>query len=150
LAQCWKQNEGKSSAYCGTGITLVMINAIMIPFISLLQLKLLNTDEFEWGIVFIPLWIIDGVCLCTSFFLLLFTIGAREDARFSLSQVLTFLCVIPAIIVFKVLLAFSLDGLSISYFLLMTPLLISELLFLACGLNIRFVQQRHTIDSIQV
>jgi len=132
------ENEERKKKYLFAGVPLLVFDVVFFPFLLLLELKLGDTTgEISWSVVFIPLWITDGFFLCVSLFLLLFTIGARQDALFSLSQVITFLSLLPAAAVFKILLVLHLEGDELSMFVVMAPLLVVQLLLLSCGLNIR-------------
>jgi cytochrome bd-type quinol oxidase subunit 2 len=131
-------NPDRKKKYLFAGLPLLVFDAVFFPFLLLLELKLNDTtDEFSWSVVFIPLWITDGFFLCVALFLLLFTIGSRQDALFSLSQVITFISLLPVAAVFKILVVLHLDGDTLSMFIVMTPILVVELLLLSCGLNIR-------------
>jgi len=136
------ENQERKKKYLFAGVPLLVFGVVFFPFLLLLELKLGDSlgdasGEFSWSVVFIPLWITDGFFLCVSLFLLLFTIGSRQDALFSLSQVITFISLIPAAAVFKILVVLHLEGDPLSLFIVMTPLLVVELLLLSCGLNIR-------------
>jgi len=135
---CTSREEHRRKKYLLAGIPLLVFDAVVFPFIYLLETKLIHHQQFSWNIVFIPLWITDGILLCIAALLLLFTVGARQEATFTISQILTLIIVLPASIAFKVLLALYLDGSTLNLWIVSAPLFFMELMFFTCGLNIRF------------
>jgi len=135
-------DDSKRAKYLLAGIAMLGFDAICFPFLLLLEFKL-SGSSFGWVSVFIPLWVVDGFFLCSSFILLLFTIGSRDSAIFSLSQVLTFIFTFISVAIFKVLLALHLDLISpMSYYWIMTPVIVAELLIVSVSLNIRFTRKQ--------
>jgi Transmembrane Fragile-X-F protein len=116
-------------------LLLVYFLFIFLPFLALLWNKLAWDRDVSWHTVFIPLWVCDGIFVCVSGFLLLFTCGATEDALFSVSQIVFFLLMTPCGVAFKVLLAIYLDDgpdeMPDEYVLI--PILVLEALMCFCG-----------------
>jgi len=136
-------HEPRRRKYLLAGVPLIVFDAIFFPFILLTELKLRGEAGYAWGVVFIPLWITDAFFFCGAILLLVFTVGASEDAMFSLSQVITFLGIMPISALFKVLLVLWLDEILTTAFLaIFAPLLLVELLFFTCGVNINIREQR--------
>jgi len=133
------KHEKKAQKYLLAGLGMLFFDVVFFPFFLMMELKLSKQKNLEWSAVFIPLWVLDGFFLCAAFILLLFTVGSRESATFSLSQVITFLFVLPTSAVFKLLLVIYLDGdvNNISLYWIMAPLILMELLVFSCGLNFR-------------
>jgi len=148
VALCSTTDESKRQKYLLAGLAMLGFDAVFFPSVLMLALKLTEHKDYSWSVVFIPLWITDGVFLLTAFVLLLFTIGSRDSAVFSLSQVIIFLFVLPSAALFKALLVLSLDStITMSWFWTMTPLLVVELLVFSCGLNIRFSKKQSQLPS---
>jgi len=135
----FSKTEKRKSKYKTSGIPLLGGIVIFFPFVLLLSFKMeqLENLDYEWGYVFIPLFVTDGFFLCIAAFLLLFTIGSRDSALFTIEQIVYFLCVIPAAIVFEILLVIKLDGSFVPFWCVMIPLFLVEILLLVCGINMR-------------
>eukprot|EP01112_Ceratiomyxa_fruticulosa_P021152 TRINITY_DN7372_c0_g1_i1.p1 TRINITY_DN7372_c0_g1~~TRINITY_DN7372_c0_g1_i1.p1 ORF type:complete len:303 (-),score=29.96 TRINITY_DN7372_c0_g1_i1:113-1021(-) len=140
---CCSKRESVKRRYALSGTPLFIFSLVFLPFILMASFRV-STDRFDdmyvsWGVVMIPLFILDVLCLCMGFFLLLFSVGGQKDAIFTLPQLVIMQGIVPCSITFKVLLLLKLDGkLSITLFNTFIPLLIMEALFIACGLAISF------------
>jgi hypothetical protein len=122
VALCFSGTEQRKSKYLTAGmdrsedvnpfigLPLIFGLIFFFPFTLLLSLRLEGEDDMEWAYIFIPLFVADGFFICISAFLLLFTVGSRDSALFTIGQITSFLCGLPTAIVFKVLLVLSLDG----------------------------------------
>jgi len=149
IALCVTADEVKKRNYLLAGVSMLGFDAIFFPFFLLVQLKLTYFVTAEWSIIFIPLWVTDGFFLLLGFVLLLFTLGARDSAIFSLSQLIAFIFVIPVAALFKVLLILVMDGtLRIAYFMIMIPLVGVELLVMSCGINIRLTKRLESVETV--
>jgi len=149
IALCVTADEVKKRNYLLAGVSMLGFDAIFFPFFLLVQLKLTYFVTAEWSIIFIPLWVTDGFFLLLGFVLLLFTLGARDSAIFSLSQLIAFIFVIPVAALFKVLLILVMDGtLRIAYFMIMLPLVGVELLVMSCGINIRLTKRLESVETV--
>jgi len=150
---CWDdKNEKRRKKYLLAGLPLLIMVLVMFPFIFLLEWKIENNEraDYGWSVVFIPIWITDAFFLCVSCVLLLFTVGARQSAVFSMSQVITFLCILTTATIFTVLLVMALEGHeAFSYFVVMAPLFLLEFLCVACGINIRFGKKKQSKDQFR-
>jgi len=135
-----RKNPKRKKKYLLAGVPLLLFDLVFFPFMFLLELKIQDSGGagFGWSIVFIPIWITDTFFLYVSCVLFLFTIGARDSAVFSISQVITFLCILTGGTVFTILLVLVLEGAPFSPYVITAPLLLVELLCVACGLNVRF------------
>lgn len=144
ISSFFKKVEKQKQKFLAAGIPLLGFLVVFFPFMLLLYLKITYEEHnYSWSVIFIPLWVCDGVFLCISSLLLLFTIGARNSATFSISQVATFVCVFPCSVAFKILLVLLLDGIiQISYPVLMIPIILVEILLIAVGLNISISSSR--------
>jgi hypothetical protein len=143
IGSCFNHGrEERKQKYLLSGIPLMIFDAIFFPFMLLLVLKL-DGNDFSWTTVFIPLWTTDAILLCIGCILFAFTIGGRESATFSISQVGTFLCIIPASVACKVLVVLKLENKDIPFFYVAIPLLVFQLLIISCGLNIKLEQCCH-------
>jgi len=149
IALCVTADEVKKRNYLLAGISMLGFDVIFFPFFLLVQLKLTHFITAEWSIIFIPLWVTDGFFLLLGFVLLLFTLGARDSAIFSLSQLIAFIFVLPVAALFKVLLILVMDGtLRIAYFMIMIPLVGVELLVMSCGINIRLTKRLESVETV--
>jgi hypothetical protein len=134
-------DDSKKRKYLLAGLGMLCFDIVFFPFFLLFALRLGEHYSFSWSVVFLPLWITDGFFFIGGFILILFTIGSRDSAIFSLSQLTMFIFVPPTAATFKALLVLALDGkLTVSYYLVAAPLLIMELLILTCGLHIRITK----------
>eukprot|EP00026_Physarum_polycephalum_P015553 Phypoly_transcript_16263.p1 GENE.Phypoly_transcript_16263~~Phypoly_transcript_16263.p1 ORF type:complete len:131 (+),score=16.49 Phypoly_transcript_16263:290-682(+) len=99
--------------------------------------KSFDTKDTSWAIIFIPLFVCDAFCFCMGFFLLVFSFGGRNDAIFSIFQLLLFLIIIPSSVCFKILLCLYLDKtLQIPIIYVFMPLIAMEILLFTCGLAV--------------
>lgn len=115
-------------------VALFFFIAVFAPFLGLIWGRLAWNEDISWHTVFVPLWICDGFFVCVGGFLLLFTCGSRDDAVFSVSQIVVFLMIVPCGIAFKVLLAVYLDGEdNIRPEYIPVPMLAVEALVCCCG-----------------
>lgn len=144
VALCNKEQRRRK--YLLSGIPLLAFVIIFLPFTMLLEFRI-EDESILWSAVFIPLWIVDSTSICFACILMLFTIGSREDATFTLSQVISFICLMPLAILFKILLVLELDGVELSYYIVMTPLLVMELLALSCGANLRYSKHGNSLNQ---
>jgi len=135
------EGEQRRRKYLVTGIPLLVSGTILLPFFVLTSLKLGYSGHYSdlsWAVIFIPLWITDGFFLYVSCVLFVFTIGARDSALFSLSQVLVFMFGILMAMVVKVMIVLFAEGnLTLNYYEVWIPILIMQLLFFYFGVSIR-------------
>jgi len=140
VALAFSDTERRKSKYLTSGIPLLFGNMVFFPFVLLVSFKVTEAEgmTYPWAYVFIPLFIADGFFICISAFLLLFTVGARDSALFTIGQISCFLFSLPAAIVFKVLLVLQLDGHPIPFYIVCVPSFIAQAMFLSCGLHLIF------------
>mmetsp|Transcript_19613 Transcript_19613/g.27372 ORF Transcript_19613/g.27372 Transcript_19613/m.27372 type:complete len:347 (+) Transcript_19613:173-1213(+) len=135
------ESEQRRRKYLVTGVPLLVSGTILLPFFVLTSLKLGDPDQYEdlsWAVIFIPLWITDGFFLYVSCVLFVFTIGARDSALFSLSQVLVFMFGFVMAMIVKVMIVLFAEGnIDLNYYEVWIPILVMQLLFFYFGVSIR-------------
>jgi len=145
--------QQRRNKYLSAAFPLLLFDAIVFPFILLLELKLesIESDQhlvpppttqtnssIAWTSVFIPLWVTDGLLLLVSLVLLLFTVGGRQDATFSLFSVGSFVVILLSSVAFKVLLVLLLQNQAhLSFFVVVAPLVLAFTLFICCGIHLK-------------
>jgi len=152
VAVCFSDTERRKSKYLTSGLPLIFGDIVFFPFVLLISFKLSEVQhlDFTWAYVFIPLFIADGFFICISAFLLLFTIGARDSALFTIGQIGCFLFSLPAAIVFKILLVMELDSHHMPFYIVCIPMFFTYAMFLTCGLNLLCTKPKSPPSDVKV
>jgi hypothetical protein len=151
VAGCCKKKPHTRRKHFAGGTVLLLAALLLLPFMLMIEMKLL-AHPLPWLVIFVPLWVADGIAFIVGIILLLFTLGSASSSTFSIPQVLCFLLSMPGVAAFKAMLALALDESDavrdFTYNELMAPLWIVLALLLLCGLSMTFRKRPHgPVDS---
>lgn len=139
LTGCCSSVHYVQKKYVVAGTPLFCFSVVTIPLVILISFRegVDHIAHTSWALMFIPLFVCDAFCFCMGFFLLIFSFGNRNDAIFSVLQLILFLVIIPASVCFKVLLCLYLDNvLRIPMIYVFAPLIALEVLLFTCGIAV--------------
>ncbi|GAM21788.1 hypothetical protein SAMD00019534_049630, partial [Acytostelium subglobosum LB1] len=139
----------RKTKYIVGGMPMFLIGLALTPSVIMIAMRYHGVHpDLTWSICFIPLYTADGIAACFSFFLLLFSLGSRENSSFSIFQLSSLLILIFCSITFKVLLALKLEGqLAIQYTEMFIPLYVGEFMLIFCGINLLLKPPKHEEES---
>ncbi|KAH3743321.1 hypothetical protein Pelo_15287 [Pelomyxa schiedti] len=134
----WRNTE-----YHTIGVGLICLGVLLGLIVSLIFLKETGLLNASWTIIFVPWWILDSFSFIVGGFLILFTLGAPSDALFPIYQLLNFLAILLACMLFEIFLAIQLDGdRSLAYYSPYIAALVAEFLFATCGIGMLIGKNR--------
>ncbi|KAM9966269.1 hypothetical protein ACTFIR_006474 [Dictyostelium discoideum] len=143
-----KSTPQRKTKYIVNGLPLLFIGAILTPTAIMIALKLDGLYDAKLAVCFVSLFIGDIIASCFSFFLLIFSLGSKDTATFSIGQLLSIIFITICSIVFKVLLILATDQQhNINSLFLLIPLLVAEAFMVFCGINLFLRPPRVIVDN---
>ncbi|KAN0036907.1 hypothetical protein ACTFIV_002230 [Dictyostelium citrinum] len=143
-----KSTPQRKTKYIVNGLPLLFTGAILTPAAIMIALKLDGLYDAKLAVCFVSLFIGDIIASCFSFFLLIFSLGSKDTATFSIGQLLSIIFITICSIVFKVLLILATDQQhDINSLFLLIPLLVAEAFMVFCGINLFLRPPRVIVDN---